>query len=391
MDKIKDNLMTCAAALLVGCAGGAFAALFGRVLLAVGDLRDKYLLYLVPFLFVGGIFTYLVYKKWGGTASKGMSLIFDAANGSGEDIPACLIPLVMVCTWVAHLLGASAGREGVAVQIGGAVGDIVGRKIKSSNRSVLISAGMAAGFSGLFGTPFTAVFFAMEVLCVGKLNYRAAVPIVIGSVASYIVSGALGLERFKFAVDSVGTDYTVMLKAAFLGAVFGIVGAIFAFLLKLCKKKVGELKIGSIKKIVILSALLSAILLAFGGRYCGLGTNLISYSLNGDKIYLYDFALKLLLTVFTLSIGFQGGEVTPLFSIGASLGAVLSAYMGLPVAFCAALGYCGVFGGASNTLFAPLLIGCEVFGWENAPCFLICCGCAYIFSGNISIYKQKRE
>lgn len=79
---------------------------------------------------------------------------------------------------------------------------------------------------------------------------------------------------------------------------------------------------------------LSAILFAlWQGRYCGLGTNLISAALNGDgkvAIMPWDRALKFALTIATLASGYQGGEVTPLFSIGASLGVVLAGILGMP-------------------------------------------------------------
>lgn len=137
---------------------------------------------------------------------------------------------------------------------------------------------------------------------------------------------------------------------------------------------------------VVLSVVLFVL---YRGRYCGLGTNLINASLSGETVYAWDWALKLALTVLTLAAGFQGGEVTPLFSIGASLGAVLAAIFGLPVPLCAALGYAAVFGSASNTLLAPALIGAEVFGWENAPAFLIACAAAYAVNGNKSIYSGQ--
>lgn len=136
---------------------------------------------------------------------------------------------------------------------------------------------------------------------------------------------------------------------------------------------------------------LSAVLyLLYRGRYCGLGTNLINASLAGEPIYAWDWALKLALTVLTLSAGFQGGEVTPLFSIGASLGAALAGLLGLPSAFCAALGYAAVFGSATNTLLAPALIGAEVFGWAAAPHFFAVCTLSYAVNGGRSIYSGQK-
>ena len=129
----------------------------------------------------------------------------------------------------------------------------------------------------------------------------------------------------------------------------------------------------------------------YSGRYSGLGTNLISAAFGNEPLYTYDWILKLLFTVLTLSIGFQGGEVTPLFSIGASLGMLLGAWMDISPMICAALGYTAVFGSATNTLIAPIMIGLEVFGTENAVPFVIVCTIAYIINGNSSIYSAQQK
>jgi len=177
-----------------------------------------------------------------------------------------------------------------------------------------------------------------------------------------------------------------------LGIIFGVVGGIFALLLNLCKNKLTILFENPMKRIFMGGCILSLLfLLLHSGRYCGLGTNLIQFSLMGEQIYQYDWLLKLLLTVLTLSVGFQGGEVTPLFSIGASLGMVLGSLLGLPVTLVAALGYSAVFGSATNTLLAPILIGAEVFGPQNTIYFIIVCAFAFIFNGNKTIYTAQKR
>ena len=144
-------------------------------------------------------------------------------------------------------------------------------------------------------------------------------------------------------------------------------------------------------KIMIIGTFLSIILfLLHKGRYSGLGTNLISLSFNDGKIYYYDWILKFLLTIITLSAGYQGGEVTPLFSIGASLGIILGSIFGLPIKFTAALGYAAVFGSATNTFLAPMFIGAEVFGFEYLPFFFVTCSLGYIFNGKQSIYSSQK-
>ena len=94
-------------------------------------------------------------------------------------------------------------------------------------------------------------------------------------------------------------------------------------------------------------------------------------------------------TAIGLAIGYQGGEVTLLFSIGASLGIVLGGILSISPVHCAALGYAAVFAGATNTLLAPVLIGLEVFGANDMVPFLIVCIFAYLVNGDKSIYGAQ--
>ena len=306
---MKKTLVLIAVAVPTGIAVGAVDAVFGRVLLYLGAVRDAHTAWFLPFLGLIGALMAWAYKRYGAGCENGMGMVFEAGHAEREAIPLRLVPFVICATWLTHLFGGSAGREGVAVQL-------------------------------------------------------AAAP---------EWSAELALELTA------------------LGIVFGLTGAAFAFCLKRAKKLAQNRLKNPVLRALVMGVALSAVLyLLYRGRYCGLGTNLINASLAGEPIYAWDWALKLALTVLTLSAGFQGGEVTPLFSIGASLGAVLAGVFGLPVPLCAALGYAAVFGSASNTLLAPALIGAEVFGWARAPAFLIACAAAYVVNGNRSIYSGQR-
>ena len=384
------------AALPIGAAVGAVDAVFGRVLLAVSGVRAAWPLYTVPFLAAVGALTAWAYRRWGRGAERGMGLVFGVANGEEDEIPLRLVPLVAMSTWLTHLTGGSAGREGVAVQIGAAVSHWVGKRLPLRDAGrVFAVAGMAAGFAGLFRTPLAATVFALEVLAAGRLRYEALAPALAASLAASAVSGALGLEKFEVAVAALGAlDAGTVVRVALAGAAFGLVGGAFAWLLARGKKLVARFLPNPVARAAAMGAILSVVLLLlWGGRYCGLGTNLIQLGCaGGEGVLPWDWTLKLLLTVATLSAGFQGGEVTPLFSIGASLGAVLAAPLGLPAALAAALGYAAVFGGATNTFLAPVLIGGEVFGWENLPAFFVACAAAYLFNLGKTIYAgQKPE
>ena len=284
-------------------------AVFGRVLLYLGAVRDAHTAWFLPFLGLIGALMAWAYKRYGAGCENGMGMVFEAGHAEREAIPLRLVPFVICATWLTHLFGGSAGREGVAVQL-------------------------------------------------------AAAP---------EWSAELALELTA------------------LGIVFGLTGAAFAFCLKRAKELAqNRLKNPVLRALVMGVALSPVLYLLYRGRYCGLGTNLINASLAGEPIYAWDWALKLALTVLTLSAGFQGGEVTPLFSIGASLGAALAGLLGLPAAFCAALGYAAVFGSATNTLLAPALIGAEAFSWAAAPHFFAVCALAYAVNGCRSIYSGQK-
>lgn len=331
---MKKTLILILAAIPTGIAVGAVDAVFGRVLLYIGEVRDAHVFWLVPFLGVVGAAMAWAYKNYGAGCESGMGMVFEAGHGEREEIPLRLIPFVMCATWLTHLFGGSAGREGVAVQLGAAISHRVGRLLRFEDAPrIMLITGMSAGFAGLFRTPFAATAFAMEVLTAGRLEHRALLPAATAALCASATSGLLGLEKFTFAVTELPDwNAELLIKLAVLGLAFGLTGAAFTYLLKKCKKE-----------------------------------------------------------ALTLSAGYQGGEVTPLFSIGASLGAAASGLIGLPAALCAAMGYAAVFGSATNTLIAPALIGAEVFGWAAAPYMLVTCALAYAVNGNGSIYSGQRK
>lgn len=400
------------AALVLGAIVGALTAFFGQVLQRVGDIRDANPLYWIPALALGGIVIVLTYKKIGKGSERGMGIVFDVAHGKESEIPLRLIPLIMVTTWVTHLFGGSSGREGVAMQIGATLGHNISSKIHVENAPrILLVAGMAAGFAGLFQTPMAAIALSIEILLAGHLEMAALLPATVAAVTAYKVSEMLGIARFTLDLNSFSPDWNLaglfygnagldiyfILRLAVLGIIFGIVGGLFAWLLPLSKKFFAEKFPNPVKRVAVMGVALSALLiLCWQGRYSGLGTNLTDMIFAGSaqdaasSIYAWDWILKMLFTIVTLSVGFQGGEVTPLFTIGATFGAVVATAVGVPFPLAAALGYAAVFGGATNTLFAPILVGAEMFGFDTLPAFFIVCTFAYVCNGGKSIYAQKK-
>lgn len=383
-------------ALIIGAVTGVIDAFFGTVLLKVTEIREENIYYFIPFLAIAGLLIVFLYDRFGKEVKNGMTLIIERAKNNTSSIKLRLIPFVTLSTWITHLFGGSAGREGVAVQIGGTLGSFVSQKFSFKEKlsaKILTISGMAAGFGGLFRTPMAAVFFATEVLSEGTIEITALFPSFVAAYTASFVSGCLGLEKFSVVL---GVDFEMNINNAALlclaGVVFGITGGAFAFLLKKTKKLLADLIKNLYVRIAIVGLIISAAsLLLYSGRYSGLGTNLINAAVNGGEIYYWDFALKMAFTIITVSAGFQGGEVTPLFSIGSALGAVMAMLFGLPVPLVAALGYAAVFGAATNTIIAPVFIGAEIFGYEYLPYFFAVCVLAYSSNGNNSIYTYERK
>ena len=379
-------------AIIIGVVVGIVDTVFGRGLIAISDFRTANYKYLIPFLPVAGLLITWLYLRFSKLSLKGMTLVFEVGQEKRDSIPLALVPLVMVGTWITHLFGGSAGREGVAVQIGATLSHAFGKKLKMpDNSKVMLITGMAAGFGGLFQTPLTAVFFAIEVIVAGYMDYEAILPAMIGAFVASFTSHTLGLEKFEVNLNQTinMTDAKNGIAIIVLGIAFGIAGRLFSVLLQ--KAKVFMSKNPYIRIGVISIPLALCLLFILSGRYTGLGTNLISEALGGNEVYYYDWILKLLFTIVTLAIGFQGGEVTPLFSIGATLGVVLGSLLGISPIVCGALGYAAVFGSATNTLIAPIMIGIEVFGGTNMLPFVIVCVIAYIVNGNVSIYSAQQK
>ena len=380
--------------IIIGLIVGIIDTIFGRGLLLIGDIRKEYLYYFVPFLALAGLLIVFIYQKFAGKTGKGMGLIFEVGHGTEKDIPLRLIPIVTVATWITHLFGGSAGREGVAVQLGATLSHRFNKYFNFPDKSkVFLVTGMAAGFGGLFQTPIAALFFGLEVLALGNLQLYALLPAVVAAFTASWTSSFLGLEKFTHIVNiTLSITPMTFVKFAILGIIFGFAGNLFVYLQSFLKKFASEKIKNPYYRIFIIGIFLSVILLLLHkGRYTGLGTNLIENSFSGEPIFGYDWILKLLLTTLTLAAGFQGGEVTPLFSIGASLGVVIAIFFGLPIEFVAAAGYISVFGSATNTLLAPIFIGGEVFGFNNLPFFVIIVIFAYLVNRKISTYGLQKN
>ncbi|RGP38970.1 voltage-gated chloride channel family protein [Pseudotabrizicola alkalilacus] len=364
-----------------------------------------WLIWLMP---VAGFAMVWAYQRFGGASGGGNSLIVDEIHQPGGGVPLRMAPFILVSTVLTHLVGGSAGREGTAVQIGGALAGGLGRRLslEAPSMRILLICGIAAGFGAVFGTPLAGAIFALEVLMIGRIQYDALLPALLAALVGHWTVLAWGVGHVHYEISFIpseitgwfGVDILLYAKVAVAGLAFGLCARAFAEashgLTALWTRFVPYAPL----RPVIASALIIGLVYALDTRaYLGLG---VWSAIPGDPTLtgflqpgLTDYTSwfwKFLFTVITLSAGFKGGEVTPLFFIGAALGVALGALMGVPTDLMAAIGFVAVFAGATNTPLACMIMGIELFGATHAVPLAIGCFTAYAASGHASIYGTQR-
>lgn len=385
----------------VSLTAGSAVALFLWLLDVVTVFRwqHEWLLYLLP---VAGVGIHFLYKAAGKNAEAGNNLIMDEIHQPGGGVPGRMAPLVLVTTLVTHLFGGSAGREGTAVQMGGSMAQLLGRwfRLKPEDIRIILMMGIAAGFGAVFGTPLTGAVFALEVLAIGRIKYNALLPCLIASLFADIVCNAWGIHHTHYTIQSTASfDYILLLKVIVAGVAFGLAGNLFATATHQVKK-LGNYTFKTQKWLMPVAGGLAVILLTLAAGtqdYLGLGVTSkdpggisIVNAFQAQGVNDWSWLWKLVFTAVTLGMGFKGGEVTPLFFVGAALGNTIAVYAGAPVDLFAGLGFIAVFAGATNTPLACTLMGVELFGPDHVLYFAIACFTAYYFSGHSGIYAAQR-
>ena len=378
---------------------GTLCAAFLWSLDAVTRLRfaAPWLLYCLP---IGGFGVGLLYHLTGRSVEGGNNLIVEQIHEPGGGVPLRMAPLIFFGTVVTHLFGGSAGREGTAVQLGGSLASGFGRALRldADGTRILLMTGIAAGFGAVFGTPIAGAVFALEVLAIGRVEYRALVPCLVAALVGDWTCLAWGLHHGIYRVDAlIAVDALLVAKAGLAGVAFGLVGLALA--------EANHALGGWLKRIVPYGPLrpliggiaVIALVFLFGTRdYLGLGTlaatpdGLTIASFFGPDPHPWSWALKFVFTIVTLSSGFKGGEVTPLFFIGAALGSALAPLFGVPTGVFAAIGFVALFAGAANTPLACTFMGIELFGATYAVPIAVACFVAYLCSGHNGIYLSQR-
>lgn len=376
--------------IITGLTVSAFSTLFAFTMNMVTEYREKndYILYFLPF---AGLITVFLYNAFKFKNDKGTNLVISTIHAQ-SDIPFKMAPLIFITTILTHLFGGSAGREGAALQLGGSIGNQLGRwfKLDDADKRVVILCGMSAAFSAVFGTPLAAAVFSMEVVSIGVMYYAALVPCAFSSlIATYFATnfGVRG-ENFKF-IEFPSLTFLNTFEIICLAVLCAGLSIVFCIMLH----KTGDLFRKYLKnpyiRIFIAGAVIVGMSLLLNTRdYNGAGIPIISKALQGEAVP-YAFILKMIFTAVTIEAGFRGGEIVPSFFIGATFGCMFGSIVGFSPSVCAAVGLISLFCGVTNCPITSILISFELFGADGIPYFLIAVAISYFMSGYYGLYHDQ--
>ncbi len=375
------------------CGGiiGLIGALFHHLLTEATVCRQNntWLLFFLPF---AGVIIVFLYKLAGDTAAKGTNLVISAIH-SKEKVPVRMAPLIIVSTFLTHMFGGSAGREGAALQVGGSIGGFFSKIFKADEKDtrILIMCGMSSCFSALFGTPIAAAVFSMEVISVGIMHYSALVPCVVSALIANEISHFMGISGTHYDVGEV-PSLSLINGSQML--IMAVAFACVSMLLCLALHKTSHLYQKFIKneyvRIIVAGLLVIALRYICGTTdYLGAGTDVIEKSFVSSCAW-YVFILKIIFTAVTLGGGFKGGEIVPTLFVGATLGSFLAPIFGLSPALCAACGMVSVFCGVTNCPLTSIIIAVEMFGSDSLAFCALCIAISYLLSGYFSLYSTQK-
>ena len=378
---------------LVGVSAGIASAVFLHLLDHATKLREEHetLVYALP---VAGLVIGALYERWGGPIKGGNNLVLDTLHEERTQLPLRMTPMVLLGTVLTHVFGGSAGREGTAVQMGASLADAIAHRfrVRPELRKQLIAAGMAGGFASVFGTPVAGTIFGLEVMAIGIIEYEALLPALVASLVGNFVTLRLGVVHTPYP-QIAHVDFTVLVlgKLCVIGVVMALATIAFVELTHALKHTL-EKRFSRLPLRMFVGGAAVVVMWKLIGTsdYLGLGVPMIVRSFTDPNLPWFAFAAKLVFTAVTLGAGFIGGEVTPLFFVGATLGSVCARLLGLPIELGAAIGLAAVFGAAANTPIALSIMVVELVGGAALPHVVVVTVLAYILTGNRSIYPSQR-
>ena len=377
-------------AVLVGAVCGLVGTAFHVCVNYATKWRGEFawLLYLLP---VGGVVIVWLYHRLGQSSSLGTDRLFTSIQDRTA-VPVAMAPLIFVATFLTHLLGGSAGREGAALQLGGSLGSDIGRLLKLSedDRRTLTMVGMGALFAALFGTPLTATLFVMEVLCMGHMVYSSFVPCIVASLTAFGVSLLLHMEPEGYTLAVVpALNWLSALQVTGMAALCAALSVIFCAVMHISGHSFRKWMKNPYVRAIAGGAAIIALTLLVGTRdYNGAGAQVIERAIAGEARP-QDFLLKLVFTAITLGCGYKGGEIVPTFFVGATFGCVVGPLLGMNPGFAAAIALVATFCGNTNCPVASVFLGIELFGGQAVPLFALACAVSYMLSGYSSLYHNQ--
>lgn len=379
-----------AISIVMGTVCGLIGTAFGYGVIYAQRLfkTHSFMLYLMP---VAGVLIVLLHQMFHELGNRGTNLILESIS-SDERIPMATLPCIFISTILSQAVGASAGKEGAALQIGGCIGNYFGDVFHMDERDkkVMIMSGMSGCFGAIFGTPLAAAMFGIEVISIGVAYYAALVPCVFASFIGTQISGALGLHGESFLILHI-PEFSLVpaLYTVGLGLTCALLSVCFCILLHetqhLYKNKIGNVYV----RILVAAGLSIALALIFGRDYCGAGFNLVEKAVDGESAYL-GFLLKMIFTAVALGGGFKGGEIVPTLAVGASFGCTFGLLTGFEPSLCAAAGMLATFVGVTNCPIATMFLGFELFGFEAMPYFAVAVAISFTLSGYYGLYSGQK-
>lgn len=379
-----------AISIVMGTVCGLIGTAFGYGVIYAQRLfkTHSFMLYLMP---VAGVLIVLLHQMFHELGNRGTNLILESIS-SDERIPMATLPCIFISTILSQAVGASAGKEGAALQIGGCIGNYFGDVFHMDERDkkVMIMSGMSGCFGAIFGTPLAAAMFGIEVISIGVAYYAALVPCVFASFIGAQISGALGLHGESFLILHI-PEFSLVpaLYTVGLGLTCALLSVCFCILLHetqhLYKNKIGNVYV----RILVAAGLSIALALIFGRDYCGAGFNLVEKAVDGESAYL-GFLLKMIFTAVALGGGFKGGEIVPTLAVGASFGCTFGLLTGFEPSLCAAAGMLANFVGVTNCPIATMFLGFELFGFEAMPYFAVAVAISFTLSGYYGLYSGQK-
>ena len=383
---LRWSLLAILVGAVCGLVGTAFHVCVNYATRWRGEL--PWLLYLLP---VGGVAIVWLYHRLGQSSSLGTDRLFTSIQDRTA-VPVAMAPLIFVATFLTHLLGGSAGREGAALQIGGSLGSDIGRllKLDENDKRTLTMVGMGALFAALFGTPLTATVFVMEMLCMGHMVYSSFVPCIVASLTAFGVSLLLHMEPEGYVLTAVpDLNWISALQVTGLAALCAALSVLFCAVMHISGHSFNKwLKNHYVRAIAGGAAIIALTLLVRTRDYNGAGAQVIERAIEGEARP-WDFILKLIFTAITLGCGYKGGEIVPTFFVGATFGCVVGPLLGMNPGFAAAIALVATFCGNTNCPVASVFLGIELFGGQAVPLFALACAVSYMLSGYSSLYHSQ--